>query len=411
MPEDYTKITNIFTNDGREIKHVLDNQGQYIFKSPNYYNWNNIREIVRSGKAPQYYPIGSIIYDNFNSSTGTAFEVVAYDNHFDDTLTAQGYTHSMTLCEQLLTNVILFDNAEAMLYTEQLIPAGTYRFTIPNYDSQYGGNKTYYFTSTADLPIGSQIVLNWPYNQTPKTVSAYSPSGSLLAQEVTTATTGWSALTLTEYIDGESPTAIDLGTAAGPTTQLGTSVYGQMNHIHRARYGSNNYLQSGIRQYINSNLSANTWWTPQTIFDRPYSSRTSAGKLTTLNQDLVNIMATPTIKSKTNQYFETTSLDGTTFTLNTDYTITTDKMFLLSPVEVGFSTTDTSIGSLLNYYIGATNTTRIKLRKSNNSAYYWWLRTPYPSNAHYVRYVISSGALSHDSANNSRGSAAACVIQ
>ena len=260
--------------------------------------------------------------------------------------------------------------------------AGTYKFTIPNYDSAYGGNKTYYFTSTATLPSGSQIVMNWPYQQTPKTVTAYSPTASLTAMQNTTAATGWNALTLTEWIDGTSPTAIDLGTIAGPTTQLGTSNYGQMNHIHRARYGSNNYLQSGIRQYINSNSAANTWWQPQTVFDRPYGSRSSAGRLTKLNQDLVSVMATPEIKSRTNSYFETTSLDGTTFTLSTDYIITTDKMFLLSPVEVGFSTTDTTIGTLLDYYVDATNETRIKKRKSNNTAYYWWLRTPYPSYAH-----------------------------
>ena len=390
----------------KEIKHVLDNQGNYVFKSPNYYTWEGIRDIVRAGKAPQYYPIGSIIYDNFNSSTGTAFQVVAYDNHFDPTLTAQGYTHSMTLCELLLTDVITFDEQEAFLYTNTSLSVGTYRFTIPDYDSAYGGNKTYYFTSTGNLPSGSQIVMTGAYQALPSGVNAYSPTQSALVQTVTTTTTGWSNLTLTEYIDGESPTATDLGTIGGPSTQLGSSNYGTMNHIHRARYGSNNYLQSGVRQYINSNSATNTWWTPQTIFDRPYGSRSSAGKLTKLNQDMVNVLATPTIQSRTNQYFETTSLDGTTFTLNTNYNITTDKMFLLSPKEVGF--TQDSVGTLLDYYINATNTTRIKYRKSNNTAYYWWLRTPYPTYANLVRNVNTSGALNNNNANNSNGVASDC---
>ena len=411
--KDYTKIKDIqmqipTTKTYKSIKYVLDNNNNYVYKSPYFYTWEGIREIVRAGKASQYYPIGSIIYDNFNESTGTAFQVVAYDNHFDPTLTAQGYTHSMTLCELLLTDVITFDAQEAFLYTEVDIPAGTYKFTIPNYDATYGGNKTYYFTSTTTLPSGSQIVMNWPYQQTPKTVTGYVGPNP---QTNTTALSGFSALTLTEWVDGTSPEATDLGTIAGPTTQLGTSNYGQMNHIHRVRYGSNNYLQSGIRQYINSNSAANTWWAPQTVFDRPYGSRSSAGRLTKLNQDLVSVMATPEIKSRTNSYFETTSLDGTTFTLSTDYTINTDKMFLLSPMEVNFNTTDTTIGTTLNYYVGANNDKRIKIRKSNNTAYYWWLRTPYPSTASGVRSVNTSGALNNYYANGSIGAAPACVIQ
>jgi hypothetical protein len=218
-------------------------------------------------------------------------------------------------------------------------------------------------------------------------------------------------MTLTKWVEGTSPEAINLGTIAGPSTQLGSSDYGKMNHIHRARYGSNNYLQSGIRQYINSNSAANTWWTPQTIFDRPYGSRALAGKLTKLNQDLVSVMVTPEIKSKTNQYFETDSLDGTSFTLNTDYTINEDKMFLLSPMEVNFNTVDTSVGVTLDYYTLADDDKRIKYRKSNNTAYYWWLRTPYPTYANNVRYVSSSGALYISRAVSSNGVAPACVIQ
>ena len=105
------------------------------------------------------------------------------------------------------------------------------------------------------------------------------------------------------------------------------------------------------------------------------------------------------------------TLDGTTFTVATDYTISTDKMFLLSPVEVGFSTTDTTIGTLLDYYVNATNTDRIKIRTSTGAAGVWWLRTPNPSYAYNERYVTSSGALYNSDASRSYGSAPACIIQ
>lgn len=404
--EGYTEVKKIPMSGDREVKHVLDANGLYVYKSPNYYNWQNIRDIVRAGKGETYYPVGSIIYDNFDSSTGTAFQVVAHDHHFDPTLTAQGYTHSMTLCEVALTDVISFDAAEAFIYTDTAMPAGTYKFKIPNYESAYGGNKTYYFTSTADLPAGSQIVMLWAYHQPPASVTAYSGA---TPWNSTTAVTGFNALPLTEW--DESVTATDLGTIAGATTELGSSNFGTMNHIHRARYGSNNYLQSGLRQYINSDGAANTWWQAQTVFDRPYGNRSSAGKLTKLNADMVAVMAKPEIQSRTNSYFETTSFDGTTFTLSTNYTITTDKMFLLSPMEVNFNTTDTTVGSVLDYYVNADNTKRIKYRKSNGSAYYWRLRTPNPSYANGVRSVDSSGALNYGGTNNSYGVASACVIQ
>ena len=404
--EGYTDVKKIPMSGDREVKHVLDANGLYVYKSPNYYNWQNIRDIVRAGKGETYYPVGSIIYDNFDSSTGTAFQVVAHDHHFDPTLTAQGYTHSMTLCEVALTDVIQFDAAEAFIYTDTAMPAGTYKFKIPNYDTAYGGNKTYYFTSTADLPAGSQIVMSWAYQQPPTSVTAYSGA---TPWNSTAAVTGFNALPLTEW--DESVVATDLGTIAGATTELGHSDFGTMNHIQRARYGSNNYLQSGLRQYINSDGAANSWWQAQTVFDRPYGSRSSAGKLTKLNADMVAVMAKPAIQSRTNSYFETTSFDGTTFTRSTNYTITTDKMFLLSPMEVNFSTTDTTVGSVLDYYVNADNAKRLKYRKSNGTAYYWWLRTPNPSTAYYVRSVYSSGASSNNTAVNSYGVASACVIQ
>lgn len=314
----------------------------------------------------------------------------------------------MTLCELFLTDIISFDTAEAFLYTDTIIPAGTYKFTIPDYDANYGGDKTYYFTSTADLPAGSQIIMDWPYRQTPKTVTGFVGP---VPQTNATSLSGFTTLTLTEWIDGTSPVATDLGTIAGPTTQVGTSSYGQMNHIGRARYGSNNYYQSGIRQFINSNGAANTWWHPQTVFDRPYISRDFDGKLLKLNPDLVSVMTTPDIQSRTNNYFESTSLDGTTFTLSTDYNIITDKMFLLAPMEIGFNTVDTTVGSLLDYYVGATNDIRIKMRKSDNVAYYWWLRPSVPSSANSVRRVSSTGGLIDSYAYNSYGVAAACCIQ
>lgn len=395
--------------NGKEVKHILDNQGRFIYKSPAYYTWQGIRQAVRDGLASSYYPLGSIIYDNFDSSTGTGFQVVGYDKHFDQTLYGLGYTHSITLCAYKIFDNIVADAMEAFLYTNQVLPAGTYKFTIPNYDASHGGNKTYYFTSTDTLPTNSQILLNWPNQQSPVDITAFAPDTGITAQENTTPANGWSSLPIAVYVDGTSPTAIDLGTMGGPNAEVGSSSYGSINHASRCR-GSNNYAQSGIRQYINSNTVGGAWWIPQTVFDRPYRYKDRDGMLTTLNSSFVNIIATPTIDIKTNSYFEVNSLDGTAFSVNQNYTVQ-DKVFLLSPTEVGStSTLDTGIGPLLDYYVDASNNKRVKYNSSNTTTT-WWLRTPYKWSCCENRSVATSGSITYAKECVQQGVAIACVIQ
>ena len=372
-----------------------------------YTYWGKIREDVRSGLAQTKFPVGTILYDNEDATTGRAFQVVGYDKHFDPSLTARGYNHSMTLCQLKLSGPWQYDAIEAFLYTTVEMQPGTYKFKIPNYDTTYGGNKTYYFTSTVSVPVDSQIVLKWDYQKPPASVTAYAGPNP---QTNTTAITGFNALTLTEWVEGESPEAIDLGTIKTAENNP-DSAYGKLNHIHRARYGSNNYYQSGLRQLLNTDLTANNWWHPTTIFDRPYANRTTNGYLRSLNEDFINVLATPEITHITNNLFEYPSLDGKTFALNTEYKINTDKAFLLSHTEVGLSASP-NIGTILDYYsTHNTNNDRIKYRIDNGNAYYWWFRTPYPARADEFRGCYTSGALRSISAFSSFGVSPAHIIQ
>ena len=363
------------------------------------HSWADVLKIVRAGKAEERLPLG-VYYNVWGDETSKAFDLVAYDKHFDPSLTAQGYTHSITLCERDLTDVPQFDAAEAWLYLEQELPAGTYKFKIPNYDTAYGGNKTYYFTFTAATPEGGQLVFTWTYQQTPSKMASYSSA---------TSTTALNNVNLAEWIDGESPEAVDLGTcklaAADPE-----STYGKINHVQRARYGSNNYYQSGIRQFLNADSAGGTWWQPTNIFDRPNSYRNTAGKLTQFSNELKSVLATPEIGYITNNVFEIGGIGDTPFALQTPYKISGEKIFLLSHTEVNLSSTP-NVGEVLDKYVGAGNEDRIKIRTSNGQAYHWWLRTPHPSYAYIERFVLSSGALDNNYAYNTIGAAAACVIQ
>ena len=363
-------------------------------------SWEEFRKAVRSGKAQSLYPIGTKLYENWGDETSNAWIVVDYPNdnrYIDSDLAQQGYTNRVMLMEEKLNYLRVFDAKEAWLYVETAIPAGTYRFTIPNYDTSYGGNKTYIFTSTANVPVGGQLTLTWAYNTDPTKVQGYSSS---------TSTTALFDVNIAEW-DGTTA-CTDLGTIKLAMADA-DSTYGKLNHIHRARYGSNNYYQSGLRQWLNADATANNWWTPSNIFDRPYDNRNTAGRLNALNSNMKTVLATPTVNCITNNLFEYPSLDGTTFSLQTAYTVK-DKLFLVTHTETNLSSTP-NVDSVLAYYTNAQNADRIKYRKDNGNAYYWWLRTPYPTYAINVRVVFTSGALGGNVANGTIGSAAACIIQ
>lgn len=363
-------------------------------------SWSEFRDLVRSGDAPTLYPVGTKLYENWGDETSDAWIVVDYPNdnrYIDSDLAQQGYTNRVMLMEEKLNYLRVFDTKEAWLYVETAIPAGTYRFTIPNYDSSYGGNKTYIFTSTANVPVGGQLTLTWAYNTNPTKVQGYS------------SLTSTSALFDVNIAEWDGTTACtNLGIIKLAMADA-DSAYGKLNHIHRVRYGSNNYYQSGLRQWLNADATANNWWSPSNIFDRPYDNRNTAGRLNTLNSNMKAVLATPTVNCITNNLFEYPSLDGTTFSLQTAYTVK-DKLFLVTHTETNLSSTP-NVDSVLAYYTNAQDADRIKYMKDSGDAYYWWLRTPYPTTAYYVRLVLFSGALYYTSAIDTNGSAAACIIQ
>ena len=276
-----------------------------------------------------------------------------------------------------------FDAIEALYYAEEGLAAGTYHFTIQNYDATYGGNKTYQFTLTEAVPAGGHILLDWPYNQQllGRSVKTYASK---------TATTQIEAAVLSEGTGGT-----DLGTTDGTSENL--------NHIHRARYGSNNYKESAIRQWLNSGAAAGGWWNSQTKFDLKSSYAGEAGFLHGMDSDFLNAVQESTVKCGTNNTWE---LPG--WTKNEAYTVQ-EKFYLPSRPEVGLGDESMDQGSVWSYYSSAENDDRIK-RDFGSTARSWWLRSPLPSYAFSVRYVYSSGALYSNYAYYGCSAAAACEI-
>ena len=178
-----------------------------------------------------------------------------------------------------------------------------------------------------------------------------------------------------------------------------------MNHLTRARYGSNNWDESNIRQWLNSD-AASGWWTPKTALDRLSSTYTSLeGFLNGINAEFAAALGAVDVVTRKNNVFESDSDYGAkTYT-------TRDKIFLLSNDEVGFAVEGIAQGSVVDFYKDAANADRIKYDYSSTAtARGWWVRSPGPGYAYVARLVYTSGAQGNINAFSGYGAAAACVI-
>ena len=342
-------------------------------------SWSAIRENVKMGLGELLYPVGTEF--EVTCPTGAPYSSIIFvvvDHRVESN------EHIMTLLMKHVIYSTEFDAIQAIICPAETMAAGTYHFSLlSGYDTNHDGGKTVQFTLANDLEAGGQIVMSWPYNQTwiGKNLTVYHAFGT-------------SAIETCVMSEGTGGT--DLGVADGTVSIL--------NHTHRARYASNNYKESAIREWLNSDDAANAWQTQQTRFQRPCSYRTRAGFVTYLDPEFAAVIREGLHPNRTNEVFD---LNGKKQAYST-----TDKFFLASQEEIGFSSESGIVcGSVFDYYNGASQADKIKYDiVAQTTAGHWWLRTPYPYNAHVERTVNSSGALSSTSAYTGLGAAAACEI-
>ena len=342
--------------------------------------WAGIQKAVRAGIAPDILPIGTQLLVHHSVYGDHLYDVVAH-NYFKSVHDENAPTMTL-LCHDIIGS-IQFDAPEAFHHADEALPAGTYNFTLAEtYNSWAAG--TYQFTLTQTLPKSGQLA-----------ISGYADAAMTARQVQAFATR--TATTATESV------AITSG-AGG--TSLGT--FGiALNHSHRVSYGSNNYKESAIRQFLNSPSVAGSVWTPQTKFDRPPSWMTSlAGFAGGFEDDFLSVIGEVIIPCAANNTYES---PDSTVVKNTKYTVT-DKFYLASQREIFGTTSDTVADDsvLFPYYDGAVAADRIKYR--DGSAAYWWMRSAYSWYASYVRFVRSVGSLGNSSAYSAYGCVPACTI-
>lgn len=349
-------------------------------------SWSDVQALVRKGLASKVFAVGDQLTCQRGSTT-LVWDIIGFDI---DTPADKQFTHSMTLQLHDCLPGTQYDAPEALFYCETALAAGTYNFTLlAGYDTTYGGGKTYQFTLTKEVPAGGQITFPWNWNTQASTtkVSTYKSRTDTAAIETVGVTEGTGGT--------------NLGTADGKTTN--------MNHSHRIRYGSNNWVESAMRQYLNSDKAAGSVWTPQTKFDRPPSwNASTVGFMNGLDADFLAVIGKTTKVTCRNTVTDGGGSDTTK-----------DKFFLLSRREVfaGNEVSNVTEGEPYPFYSDYSDYTnanagadknRIKYR--GGSPQWWWLRTPITGSGNFVRYVDADGNLNNGGAYTGNGVAPACNV-
>lgn len=342
-------------------------------------SWEEIRQNVKMGYGETLYPVG------------TDFEVECTENSPYTSIVFTVVDHSvidnepcMTLLMKNAINGLQFEHEQALIVPTETLVAGTYHFNFPdNYDASHDGTKTVQFTLVNDVQANDQIMIQYPNNQSwiGKNLTVYS---------------NFTDTVLETCVMSEGEDGTDLGVADGS---------GIINHITRARYGANNWKESAVRQWLNTDALVNEWQTQQNRYQRPCTYLTKQnGFMSWFNSDFVGVIKETNHLNRTNRVYDSLGV-------KTPYS-TNDKFFLLSQEEVGFNSEDDIIcGTCFDYYVDAENIDRIKYDINNGeTARWWWLRTPDPSSAHSERLVYSTGSLNYNFGYYGSAVVSACTI-
>lgn len=252
-------------------------------------NAHEIQEIVKAGKARDFFQLGDqidIVWQPDNSSENTyhvPFDVVSFAPAVD----GLGVTHpnAMWLQSHYALTGIQFSGNNAFYVPAAALPAGTYYFSIGN---NWGNNcvagKIYEFTTTQEIPAGGQLLLGTASSNT-----SGLPDTTPANWRVRTFANGLqdTPTEILELTEVESSSGTDLGVLSSSTKYAESGI----NNMQRAAYGYNRYAHSAIRQWLNSAAGKGAWWEQKNPFDhRPDQLATVQGFMAGLPQEFLEVI-------------------------------------------------------------------------------------------------------------------------
>lgn len=343
-------------------------------------SWEGIQKAVRAGIAPDVLPIGTVLTTTHTHYGTIYWEVVAHD-YFKSAFNENAHTMTL-LCQASLGN-IQFDAREAFYYAEDALPAGTYNFTLDTTVGKWEAG-TYQFALAKPVPKGGVLAF------------------------FSDATIPFSQVQVMSYADKiwhnsqVEPAVITRGNAGTSLGMFGV----ELNHAHRVSYGSNNYKESAIRQFLNSTDSTANWWKPQTKFDMRNASVPQFGFLSGFDSDFLSRVGTVVVPCAANGQYES---PDSTVSVGEKYTLH-DRFYLASQAELGGIKTDVAQDDsrVFPYFKDATNADRIKYKDGAVTS--WWTRSANKWNSHISHAITSTGAADHATVHYEIGLVPACTI-
>lgn len=364
--------------------------------------WNEIASIVQRGDAREYFDIGSQFTDKWKKDASTEFSPVLNVTHFGHAiLEDQEEVRGMFIqWDKLVPDTIVYDEPEAIYYSEEGLAAGTYHFAIGYTYGGWTAGMNLQVTLAHALPAGGQIWIDGSKD------NSASPIGK----------------SFKTYGPEDLFTAIDTGTVASGTsgTNLGTTsttsaqkTNGAFNALSRAIYGNGRYKDSFIRQWLNADAEAGEYWQQMNPWDRP------AAAANTLNGFLWG--CTDDFKAALKKVKITTALN-TVEGYATDREDVYDKIFIPGLEQMYIvSQLAGAEGEYWEYWKEVAGTAsplaqggtyeQMKMYPINSSsAANYWLRSAHRGNANYAWYINSSGYVVNGYACNAYRCAPACII-
>lgn len=350
-------------------------------------SWDEIAAAVRRGEGEAFFPVG---YELTCRNEATGREMIWVVRGHDIHESADGNGHTMTLelkhvySDETGTYLpIPFDGPEALYYAIFGLTAGQYYFTVPE---SYGG-QTITFTLTQDVPAMGMLTFPWEANKD----AAETKISSFASATDTVPIESVPVVSLEEWEVDFVEKGTFLGCAEGGFA---------INHIERARFGSNDYASSALRSWLNSDQTAGNIWTPFNDFDRPpHFPDGLDGFMRGIDPAFLAAVKTCVLPCVS------PVLDGGALTN------VFDKFFLLSRGEVFARWDDTSKkdGESIAYYKEISALQKAKYDESG-TVRQTWLRSPYIYSEARIYTINPSGQARYLSADTPLGVTPACII-
>ena len=390
-----------------------------------------IKEILNAGKGKSYFQVGdqltiekenSILVTPSNNSLSIAFTEATFldkeheSGNFDYTFsyTANGwidhknnlvdleeYGIEITGTPVVGDTITVHETASELVFDIAHVEAD--KLTLVMHDAfismQFDAQEAKWAAADgSQLPAGKYKISSTLSFTATQPFYCAKPSNTTLSTSVTVTTYGANRAAV------ESSLAIveDVTDCDGDLTASGCE-----NHNDRVNYGSNNYLESAIRQYLNGTVTGN-WWSPQTKWDLRPSNYSGTPFKHGIDPAFLDILSDENKVWKDN----TNGTYGNTGAHNIE-----DKFFLLCSRDVNFSTDADESDSALDLFKGGlaaadnTDAQNALRKKIVGSSYgYWWLRTAYRGVVYGAIFVDSTGYRNGYYAYSTYGVVPACII-